>query len=152
MKKNIFKTIAVLVISFALLSFSKDFGGEGFEIYVNGKVVLQQFGNEMNSVKSLQLNQNSPNDKITVRYYHCGRVGNNRTITVKDDENKVIKVWSYEDSKELPGSMSCTVQDILSLTKGSNKVLKIYYASSQLPAGRMLTKLSFSNNTVAAKK
>ena len=152
MKKNIFKTVAMLFIAFVLLSFSKGLGGEGFEIYVNGKVVLQQFGKNLNTVKHLQLNQNSPQDKITIRYHHCGKVGNNRTVTIKDDDNKLIKVWSYKDSKEPLGDMSCTVLDILKLTTGNNKVFKIYYASSELPAGRMLTKLSFTKNSVAARK
>jgi hypothetical protein len=80
-----------------LFSFSTIHGGEGFEIYLNNKVVLQQFGSNMNNVKTLKLDQAVANDEISVRYHHCGRVGKNRTITIKDEQDKVLKQWKFSD-------------------------------------------------------
>ena len=49
--------------------------------------------------------------------------------------------------------MTCSVQEILSLKKGSNQVLKLYYSSSELPGGRQLAMVSLEKgNTVATVK
>jgi hypothetical protein len=144
MKSIISKTILLVAIAATLLSFSSKFspaspvGGEGFEISLNGKIVLQQFGKDMDNVKTLQLSSASANDKITIRYHHCGKVGKNRIVTIKDEQNKLIKEWRFNDASTALGDMSCSVQDFISLKKGSNNVFKIYYSSSELPNGRQL--------------
>ncbi len=146
------KTIAVVSIAFALLSFSSSFGREVFEILVNEKIVLQKHGSGLNDAKTINLNGTSPNDKITIRYFHCGKIAKNKLINIKDAEDNPIKVWRFKDAKVASGDMSCSVKDVLSLSKGGNKTFKIYYSSSELPKGRMLTKLVFGNNSLAAKK
>lgn len=36
--------------------FSKsNFGGEGFEVYLNDQLILQQYGEKMNAVKTIEL-------------------------------------------------------------------------------------------------
>ncbi len=152
MKTIIGKTIALVAVAATLLSFSPNFGGEGFEISLNGKVVLQRFGKNMDDVKALQLSQASPNDKLTIRYHHCGRVGKNRVVTIKDGQDKLIKEWKFNDSKTALGDIGCNVQDILNLKKGSNNVFKLYYSSSELPQGRLLTSIVFDKNLLAARK
>ena len=73
MKTIIHKVMALLITSAMLFSFTPNFplgsvnGGEGFEILLNGKVVLQQFGKDLNTVKSLQLSDASASDKLTIR-------------------------------------------------------------------------------------
>lgn len=152
MKSIITKSMLLLAVAAALVSFTPRFGGEGFEILLNGKVLLQQFGKEMNSGKVLQLNAGSPTDKITIRYWHCGKEGKNRTVTIKDGQDKIIKQWHYKDAGPSNSYMSCSVQDILSLSKAGNNVFKIYYASSELPEGRMLTTVVFDKDSLVARK
>jgi hypothetical protein len=155
MKSIISKSLAMVTIAVTLLSFSinppkaNTFGGEGFEIYLNGKVVLQQFGKNMNTVKNLQLSAASPGDKLTIRYHHCGRTGKNRIITVRDGEDKLIKEWRFSDAKTTASDMSCSVKDFIILKKGSNNIFKLYYSSSELPNGRQLASVTLQNtNTV----
>lgn len=152
MKSIIGKTMMLVAIVTALLSFTPNFGGEGFEILLNGKVVLQQYGKDLNTAKTLELNSGSPNDKITIRYWHCGKEGKNRIVTIKDGQDRVIKKWLFKDAGTVAGDMSCSAQDILSLSKAGNTVFKIYYSSSELPEGRMLTTLVFDKNSLAARK
>ncbi len=139
------KAMMLLATAFILLSFSSNFGGEGFEILLNGKVILQQFGKDLNTVKELQLKQSSPTDKLTIRYHHCGRVGKNRIVTIKDGQDKMLKEWHFRDLNT-NSDMSCSVQDILSLKKNNNSVFKVYYSSSELPGGRLLTSVILGNN------
>lgn len=138
MKSFISKTLALATICVTMFSFFPNPGGEGFEISLNNKVVIQQYGNDMNNLKSLQLNQVSPDEKLTIRYHHCGKIGRNRVVTIKDEQNKLLKEFRYDDPATSVGAMSLPVKDILRLKKGSSATLKLYYSSSELPGGRIL--------------
>jgi hypothetical protein len=146
MKTFICKTLTLVVIATTLFSFTSNFGGEGFEISLNDKVVLQQFGKEMEVVKTLQLNSASTNDKLTIRYHHCGKIGKNRIITIKDGQNNLVKEWRFKDAETTVGEMNCSVQEILNIKKGNTQVLKLYYSSSELPNGRQLATLSLEKS------
>ncbi len=141
MRKFISKTMAIAMISATLFSFSSKPGGEGFEISLNNKVVLQQYGVDMNNVKSLQLGQASSEDKLAVKYYHCGKVGKNRVITIRDAQDKVLKEFRYPDAAAPVSVMMIPVKDIMNLIKG-NTGLKLFYSSSELPNGRILVSIN----------
>ena len=146
------KAMMLVALAAALLSFSPRFGGEGFEILLNGKVLLQQFGKDLNSVKNLQFSQVSANDKLTIRYHHCGNMGKNRVVTIKDGQDRVLKQWRYKDSESRVAEMQCSTQDIITLKKAGTDVFKIYYSSSELPNGRMLASISVGNNDAVSRK
>jgi len=143
------KRLATLAMGVMLASFSTGSGGEGFEIYLNNKVVLQQFGSNMNTVKTLKLDQAAANDEISVKYYHCGKVGKNRTITIKDEQDKVLKQWKFSDVPDATNGMTCKVKDILGLKSGKNSLLKLYYSSSELPKERQLASLNVAAKSIA---
>ncbi len=149
MKSFTSRTLALAVTVAMLASFTAKPGGEGFEIYLNNKIVLQQYGNEMNTVKSLQLNQSSADDKLTIKYHHCGKIGKNRVVTIKDGQNKVLKVFRFTDAPVPVSAMSVQVKDILDLKKGSNSTLNLYYSSSELPGGRMLAAINTTTTAVS---
>ncbi len=152
MKSIISKTVTGIAIAVTLLSFSPYFGGEGFEISLNGKIVLQQFGGDMDVVKNLQLGKSLPDDKLMIRYYHCGRVGKNRVLTIKDGQDKPVKEWRYKDAQTAADGMSCNMQDLLSLKKGENNMYKLYYSSSELPNGRMLASVTLGNSSMVSSR
>ncbi|MEO7923024.1 MAG: hypothetical protein ABIR30_05050 [Chitinophagaceae bacterium] len=148
MKSIISKTMALALTAIALFSFSPRPGGEGFEIFLNNKVVLQQYGSDMNTVKSLALAQSSIEDKLTIKYHHCGKVGKNRIVSIRDGQNKTLKEFHYADVSTPVAGMVINVKDILSFKKG-NRILKLYYSSTELPNGRVLATLQ-AGNAVAA--
>ena len=139
--------IALLAsVSILLFSFSKNKGGEGFEIYLNSKLVLQQFGNSMNTLKSISLDKSESGSQLSVKYFHCGRPGKNRTIAIKDANNKLLKEWHYPDVSAASISvnelaMNFKVSDVLGLQKNGASNLSLYYSSSELPKGRLLATL-----------
>lgn len=146
MKSIISKTLTLVAIVGALLSFTPNFGGEGFEISLNGKVLLQQFGKHLDVVKTLQLNNAAPGDQISIRYHHCGKVGKNRIVAIKNEQNKIIKEWRFKDVQNPVSDMSCPVKDLLHLKNGGTQILKLYYSSSELPEGRQLAIVSIEKN------
>ena len=145
MKSITAKTMALIAVSTALFSFSSKPGGEGFEIYLNNKVMIQQYGREMNTGQSLRLDQASPDDKLTIRYHHCGKTGKNRVVTIKNGQDKVLKEFRYADAATQVSSMTVQVKEILNIKNAASTTLRLYYTSSELPAGRMLASL----NTIA---
>lgn len=148
-KAKAIKTLSGVALCAILFSFSTNKGGEGFEISLNNKVVLQQYGSDLNTVKTLKLDQAADNDQLSIRYHHCGRVGKNRTITIKDGQDKVLKQWNFTDASNAAASMSCKVKDILGLRNGKNTILKLYYSSSELPKGRLLTSIVAGTKNIA---
>lgn len=142
--KKLSVIVVVLTACAGLFSFSSRWGGEGFEIYLNNKLVIQQFGVQMANARSLQLDQRFANEQLTVKYYHCGQVGKNRHISIRDAQNKVLKDWSFADAKNT--RLNCPVNEILALQKGVNaNSINLYYSSTELPKGRLLVTIVSSN-------
>ena len=142
--------IALLAFCATLFSFAPKFGGEGYQVYVNNKLVLERYGSQINEVKTLPLDEYSANGQITVKYYHCGRVSKGRVITIKDDQNNILKQWKFTDVTESTPAMNCSVKEVIGLrTNINSNSLNLYYASSELPNGRLLAIFSVDNATAS---
>ena len=149
-------TLSVILFSFslktaeALSSYKNNFGGEGFEVYLNDKLILQQYGEKMNTVKTLELDQSASNGQLAIRYYHCGKPGKSRVVTIKDDQNVVLKEWRFGDAKDASAKVSCNVKDIFALPKfKAGKKVNLYYAATELPNGRLLATLTTVHKAAA---
>ena len=127
--------LLLAAISFILSSHSPMPGGEGFEVYQNEQLILRQFGNDMNKIKSIQLTAAGAKEQITVKYFHCGRIAKNRHIVLRSRDKKELKNWLFSGD---PG-MSFRVADVL--VPGKRAEIDVYYSSSELPAGRLLVSL-----------
>lgn len=149
MKSIISKTLSLFIFSATLFSFSSPRGGEGFEISLNNKVVIQRYGSDINAANSLPLNPTASGYQLTVKYHHCGKVGKHRIISIRDGQNKVLKEFRYVDAATPVASMDIPVKDILGLKKDNNGSLKLYYTSSELPKGRMLATIVIGTSLVS---
>jgi hypothetical protein len=134
-----------------LFSFSAKRGGDSFEIVLNGKRVLQQFVYVSKGVQTIQLTPTSDNDKLDIYYNHCGQVGKNRYITIKDDKDQPLKVWKIADAVDKNGAMSFKLKDILSLRKNKTDKLNLFYSSRELPSGRTLATIAGEETGIARK-
>jgi hypothetical protein len=152
--------LLLIALSGVLFSFSvktaetifanNNFGGEGFEVYLNDKLVLQQYGEKMNTVKTIELDQSAGNGQLAIRYYHCGKPGKSRVVSIKDDQNVVLKEWRFGDAKDACAKVSCNVKDIFALPKfKAGKKVNLYYAATELPNGRLLATLTTLNKSAA---
>jgi len=148
----------LIVLSGILFSFSvktissykSNVGGEGFEVYLNDKLVLQQYGEKMNTVKTLELDQRASNGQLAIRYYHCGRPGKSRVVTIKDEQNVVLKEWKFGDAKDASTKVCCNVKDIFALPKfNAGKKVNLYYSAAELPNGRLLATLTTASKAAA---
>jgi hypothetical protein len=144
MKTKIFSALAIAFCA-ALFSFSPKPGGEGFEIYLDNKLVLQQFGKDMNQVKAISIDPSHSKAQLSVKYYHCGQAGKNRTLVIKNADNKVLKQWSFENTAKNSGAMCCGVREILDLQKVNSNKLYLYYSSTEMAKERLLVTISRSD-------
>ena len=144
------KSLLILICA-TLFSFSSKRGGDSFEIVLNGKRVLQQFVYASKGVQTIQLTQTSDNDKLDIYYNHCGQVGKNRYITIKNEKDEPIKVWKFADAVDKNGVMSFKLKDVLSLRKNKTDKLNLFYSSSELPAGRTLATIAGEETGIARK-
>jgi hypothetical protein len=136
---EITRLVAVSIICCLLFSFTFKKGGEGFEIFLNQQVLTQQFGNELNTVKSLSLNHSLSGKNLIIKYHHCGQTGTNRAIAIRDDKSNLLKEWQYPDAGSSNKGMLIPVNELLKLQKlTGNYKLTLYYSSSELPKGRAL--------------
>lgn len=149
LKTKLWSIAALIALTAILFSFTnKNAGGEGFEIYLNNKLVLQKFGGDVMKVSDIELNPNSSTDNLTVKYFHCGKAGKERNLVIKTDKEKTLRSWHYGDASAPNAAMLCKVKEISSLQKFSiNNPLKLYYSSKELPAGRLLATVHFSGQT-----
>src|SRR4051812_36692490 len=110
MNQVINKTTVLVAIASTLMSFT-NFGVEGFQIFLNNKMVVQQFG-KMADTSHILLDQSLADDQLKIKYYHCGQIGTNRTIVIKDGKNNQLKEWHFADAASSSTPMLCNVKDI----------------------------------------
>ena len=141
----------LILLCLTLFSFSPQKGGDSFEILLNGKRVLQQFVYASKGLQTIQLTPVSDNDNLDIYYSHCGHIGTNRCITIKNEKDQPIKVWKLQDAVDKNGAMSFKLKDILSLRKNKTDKLNLFYSSSELPSGRTLAVIAGEETGVARK-
>lgn len=145
-KKKSIAVITLLMTCATLFSFSSLPGGDSFEIYVNKKLVIQQYVTQMTAVKNISLYQNKDNDKIDVVYSHCGQTGRDRKITIKDGQNRILKQLNFADAAgDNSKTMTFTAKNILDLKKDNGNMFNLYYSSHELPNGKLLASVTTKN-------
>lgn len=153
MKKLFLKTTGLFPLpAFSLALFAYVFfspsGGEGFEIYVNNKPVLQQFGKEMRHIRTLELRKQALNTEVMVKFYHCGQPGKNRELSIRNNQNKVLMKWTFADG----AIMKFSLTELHSLYNAEGEtLLSLYYACSEKPGGQKLVQLSTGWGNLAGK-
>jgi hypothetical protein len=145
--KLLSKITGLFSLAFIMSSFSHSPGGEGFEVYLNNRLIIQQFGADVQQVKSIQLTKESASEKLTIKYYHCGRCGLNRTVIVKDQSDRALKTFHYPNTTN-NSAMEVPLKDILTM-KGITS-LKLFYSSDQLPRGRDVLAINTSAKDAVA--
>lgn len=139
-KPGLILLFAMTLLSASLFSFSFSPGGDHFEVYLNKKLVFQQIVSQPGTLKTLALDQRNINDEVNVFYSHCGKIGNKRSISIKDGKN-VLKQWRFSDVGENK-FMALSAQDILAFqNKNLNRKLNLYYSSEEIPDGKLLASI-----------
>ncbi len=151
-KKSFLLTFLLAATSFLLSAFYIPLGGEGYEIYVDNKLVLHQFGQEMKQVKNLQLTDAQKSSTLNVKFFHCGMAGKSRTLELRTPDKQVLKKWQFDNEVAKNFAISVPVKEILDLQKKAGSgTLHLIYASKEAPDGRFLAGIVNVEKSVAVK-
>lgn len=142
------KFILLLLAAFFFQSFSRPFGGDHYKVFLNNKLVTEQFLTQPVSMKTLSLTTNNSGDHLKVYYSHCGTAGKTRTVSVRNSSGTILKEWKFADSKTIDVQLS--VKDILNASPKKGNVF-LYYASKELPSGKQLLAIDLSGKDMAKK-
>jgi hypothetical protein len=157
MQTFIQKSLFMALVSLTVLMQPVIAGTDSYRIYLNNKLVLQQYVTRSLDLKNLPLSEANANDKLVIYYNHCGATGRSRTIAVKDENGVVLKEWKFPDAPVKDGGMNIPagddgmtipVKEILAL-QAKNNGLSLFYSSQQLPAGHLLTRVDKVSKPVA---
>jgi len=150
--KNFVAVVLLVAAGSVLYSFVSPMGGEGFEIYIDNKLVLQQFNLEMKQVKNIELNATHSNSELKVKYYHCGMAGKSRTLELKNADQKKVKHWQFANAEGKNFAIAVPVKEIVSSNDKKSTTLYLYYASRETPQGRMLAGITVADKNAVTGK
>jgi hypothetical protein len=140
-------TASVLMLGITCFqSFSGNYGGDYYKVLLNGRLVAEQYLTKPVALKALSLNTANQNDKLTVFYSHCGKTGTSRSISLKNENGKILKEWKFNDSQSQ--EMQLSVGEVLGASSKHNSVT-LCYASKEIPAGKQLITLNLSSIALA---
>jgi hypothetical protein len=147
--KRMYRLPALAALLIGLFSFTGNFGGDVFKIYIGGKMVLEQYVAAKENTKSVYLSKSNLNETLDIYYSHCGHVGTNRHIAVKDRQGRVVKTWNFPDAAGANVAMSCRVRDIVG--QQNSNTIALYYSSKELPEGKLLATVLVKGDAVTTR-
>ena len=150
-KRLAIRSLLLVVVCVALFSFSERTGGDTFAIYLNNKLLLKERVLPEATVKSLILNAGDADGTLNVQYSHCGQIGIERSLSIKDNHNKVLRTWDFRDSTS--PVMEFAVKGLFAFAKNStDQRLQLVYTSKELREGKLLAYITVPTSTRASIK
>lgn len=128
----------ILAAMCAVLSaFAPRFGAHSFQVYLDDKVVADQYIDSRTIVPKIVIDPADNHKQLVVKYSECGRTVSGRMLMIKDADDKVLKEWKFDGiSKGFGNPMSCSIKDVIALKPKTSNSLKLFYASADFPAGQ----------------
>lgn len=138
---------AFITLAIGSLSFTYRFGLDGYEVYLNNKLVLKQYINQPLNLRVLALDKAKETDQLQFVYNHCMRdngAGTGRSISLKDDTGNTLHKWDFADATSGSLKMTVAVKDLLQAEKkAAGHQLSLYYSSKELEKAEMLSMVRF---------
>ena len=136
-----------------LFSFSTIIGAHNVQVFLDDKMVIDQYVDSRSVVPTLNLDAADKHEQLIIKYNECGRTVTGRNITIKDEKNQALKDWRFEgEATGLKDPMVCSVNDIIALKQKGNNTLKLYYSSKEFPEGHQVAKLIIIGEATTALK
>ena len=133
--------VTSLALSLGISSYTKP-GGDIFEVYIGKEMLIQQALHNDHGVKQITLRADQKDEKMSVKFYHCGKSGTQRTITLRDQNDRVLKTLSFSEPKSSSSVMSFPVKEIVQFQSEQNTSVRLYYSSAELPKGKWLVSVA----------
>jgi hypothetical protein len=145
-------TVGVALCSI-LFAFSGLTGAHNVQVYLDDKMVVDHYVDSRTKTPKILVDPAENYGHLIVKYNECGRTVTGRVITIKTDEDQVLKEWRFEGSSSgLENPMQISVKEIMGLKqKGTNSV-NLFYSSNDFREGQQIASLVLSGGTTTAAK
>ncbi|GAA0880517.1 hypothetical protein GCM10009119_34870 [Algoriphagus jejuensis] len=137
--------LLAIVLGLVTMSFSPRLGLDGYEIYLNDKLIMKQYINQPLNLRTLQLDKAAPEDMLWIKYNHCtikSGSGSERVIVLKDMKGHELKQWKFANSPSENKPMKVSVAELRQLEKEhADHQVSMYYKSKELADAELLAYL-----------
>lgn len=133
--KFLFSALATLAGLFTIASLHAGGGTDSFKVYLNNKLIYEHFLSQKFSLDALPLDEKNINDNLTFHYSHCGRIGTDRKLVVRDEKGKTLREWTFANAQGKQSGMVIPVREILQLRQQN---LSLVYTANELPKGQLV--------------
>src|SRR5688572_16017459 len=99
------------IATVALCSFDLVPGAASYEVYLNNKSVIKEYLGGQKETPTLPLNTSTAKDELSVTFNNCGKIDTGRKISLKDEQDKTLKEWSFSDSPDIKNKMVIRVSE-----------------------------------------
>ena len=142
----IVKLHLLAALCFIAFGFTAYAGLDSYEVFLNDKLILQNYVNQPLDLRKLQLQAASDQDELRIHYKHCTNkgVGTGRSITIKDQKGNIVKKWEFADVSSSRSAMVIPVKALRELeNKSGGAELSLHYTAQENPEGEMIASLRF---------
>lgn len=141
---------AILPLACVFLSaFTSMTGANSFEAYLDNELILKEYVWGERKISTITLDKNST-ATLSIHFNECGNTGTNRSLSLRDGKNKVLKVWRFQDvAASLKDPMPITVKELA--TVGLDKNAGLYYESKDERTAIQLASIRWIDKTTASK-
>jgi len=107
----------------------------------------------MKKLNNLQLDASNVKSELKVKFYHCGMPGSDRSLSLKDPQQHLLKQWQFSNEEGKNFAISIPLKEVMTLQqKAGNPTLYLYYSSKEAGNGRLLVGLVCSGKAAATAK
>jgi hypothetical protein len=157
MKKHIrfswINSLIGIALATTLFSFSGLSGAHSVQVYLDDKLMIDQYLDSKTDAPKLSIGEVEKHSQLIVKYSECGRTVTGRTITIKDEKNKVLKDWVFEGSTSgYKDPMTLPMKEVAALKQKGNNTLNLYYSSTEFPEGQQIANLIVGSEPTTALK
>jgi hypothetical protein len=100
-------------------------------------------------IKPISLDKSS-GATMTVSYSHCGVTGTSRSLSLRDEQKRLIKEWKFTDvGPKVKDPMPVSVKEIVAALSGRNATL--YYKSTEIENAVLLATVKLIDKSTASK-
>ena len=138
------KTVKILTgLGLCALLLSFTLGGDRYVIKLDTKEVADQFVTRNASLPTVALPARDRTKTLSVYYSECGRVGTDRSLTLKNSDQQVLKVWRFGD--DALETMEISTGELVAAMRSQSNYL--YYNSREHRGGQKLISITRAAST-----
>lgn len=143
-------TVLVVLAGITLVSFAPVPGGYSYEVYLNNQLIIKEHLYGRTEVSSLPLNITTAQGELSIMFNNCNKVDTSRKISIKDDNDKTLKEWTFADSPDIKNRMKIKASEISAFSNKHSSV-KLVYSSIEVRDGVHLVNLELTGASAATR-